>query len=71
MMSDEGVDILRKEPIHLYCLLPRLLDIELELTSNVTVRWDAENGTVKCSGKYGKRGTGVLNVKQAASVESD
>lgn len=43
----------------------------LDLTSDVTIRWDAENGTMKCSGKYGKRGTGVLNMKQAASVESD
>ena len=43
----------------------------LELTSDVTVRWDAENGTVKCSGKYGKLGTGVLNMKQEATVKSD
>ncbi|CAF9939374.1 hypothetical protein IMSHALPRED_001317 [Imshaugia aleurites] len=43
----------------------------LELTSDVTIPWDTENGTVKCSGKYGKPGTGVLNMKQAASVESD
>lgn len=43
----------------------------LELTSDVTIRWDAENGTLKCSGKYGKPGTGVLNMKQAAGAESD
>ena len=30
----------------------------LVLTSDVTVRWDATNGTLKCSGKYGKFGTG-------------
>ena len=41
----------------------------LDLTSDVTVRWDAENGTMKCSGKYGKRGTGVLNMKEAGSDE--
>ena len=43
----------------------------LELTSDVTIRWDAENATVKCSGKYRKCGTGVLNMKHAASAESD
>jgi len=43
----------------------------LELTSDVTVRWDAENGTMKCSGKYGKPGTGVLAAKKSAASESD
>lgn len=42
----------------------------LELTSDVTIRWDPENGTMKCSGKYGKPGTGILNMKRAASAES-
>ena len=30
----------------------------LYLTNDVTVRWDAGNGTMKCSGKYGLFGTG-------------
>lgn len=44
----------------------------LELTSDVTVRWDAENGTMKCSGKYGKWGTGVRNMEapeEATSID--
>lgn len=31
---------------------------DLVLTSDVTVRWNAEDGTMKISGKYGKAGTG-------------
>ncbi|KAK4695135.1 hypothetical protein P7C71_g2559, partial [Lecanoromycetidae sp. Uapishka_2] len=39
----------------------------LELTSDITVRWDVENSTMKCSGKYGKPGTGRLAMVIAAA----
>ncbi|KAL6716478.1 hypothetical protein ACLMJK_006045 [Lecanora helva] len=40
---------------------------DLVLTSDVNVRWDTENVTLRCSGKYGKPFTG----KAAYSVEDD
>ena len=43
----------------------------LILTNDVTVRWDAENGTMKCSGKYGKYGTGRAALAAATADDED
>ena len=44
---------------------------DLVPTGDVTVRYDAENGTMKCSGKYGKPFTGAAALTGATGDDNE